>query len=57
MLQEMMNMRMAELAAAGRTISQRMEVERFSRVDRLERALRSARGRLAAFGYSAPIKA
>jgi len=57
MLQEMMNVRTAELAAASRVISQRMEVERFSRVDRLERALRSARNRLAAFGYSTPIKA
>ncbi len=57
MLQEMMNARMAELAAADRIISQRMELEQFFRVDRLERALRAARNRLAVFGYSTPIKA
>ena len=57
MLQAMMDVRRAELAVAGRKISQRMELEGFRRIERLERALRNARGRLSAFGYSTPAKA
>jgi hypothetical protein len=57
MLQELMDVRIAELAIAERQINQRMEFAQLSRIDRLESALRSARGRLSLFGYSTPIKA
>ncbi len=57
MLIDMFNARQLELAAAERTIAQRMELDQITRVERLERALRSARERLAVFGYSRPAKA
>ena len=44
MLEEMlMNAHGKEVDAAARTIEQRMAVEEFSRLDRLERALETAR--------------
>lgn len=56
MLQEMMNAHEAEMRVAARAITQRMEYHQFSRIERLERALRSARGRLAGFRSTTPLK-
>ncbi len=46
MMEEMMNARLTELRVSDRTISQRMAWEQVSRIDRLERALKMARGKL-----------
>lgn len=56
MLHELMNAHLSELRAAERQIAQRMEVEELSRIERLERALTRARGRLANFGLASPAK-
>ena len=46
MYEEMINARLTELRVADKTISQRMMWEQVSRIDRLERALKMARGKL-----------
>ena len=46
MYEEMMNARLTELRVAEKTIASRMLWEQVSRIDRLERALKMARGRL-----------
>lgn len=46
MLHELAHSRINELRAAETRIAHRMEWENISRIDRLERALKSARGRL-----------
>ena len=56
MLQEMMNAYQAEMRVAARSISQRMEYHQVSRIERLERALRSARDRVASFRDTSPLK-
>ena len=57
MLEEMMNARQAEMRVAARAIYQRMEYHQLSRIERLERALRSARDRVAGFRNTTPVKA
>jgi hypothetical protein len=46
MFEEFVNARQTEVRLATRKAEQRMEWEQFFQIDRLERALRSARGRL-----------
>ena len=46
MLEEIVKVRQTELLRSARTIERRMEWEQISRVERLERALKLARGRL-----------
>ncbi len=46
MYNELMNARIAELRVSEKAISHRMEWEQVSRIDRLERALKMARGKL-----------
>lgn len=46
MYEEMMNARLTELRVAEKTITNRMMWEQVSRIDRLERALKMARGKL-----------
>ena len=46
MFEEFVNARQTEVRLATRQAEQRMEWEQFFRIDRLERALRSAKGRL-----------
>ena len=46
MYYEMMNARITELRVAETTINNRMMWEQVSRIERLERALKMARGRL-----------
>lgn len=46
MYHELMNARITELRVAEKTIGQRMAWEQVSQIDRLERALKMARGKL-----------
>jgi len=46
MLNELINARQTELQIAGRQIERRMEWDQLSRIDRLERALKAARGKM-----------
>lgn len=46
MFEEFVNARQTEVRLAARKAEQRMEWEQFFRIDRLERALSSAKGRL-----------
>ena len=46
MLEENMNANISNFRNAQRTIEQRMQWEQISRIDRLERALKSSRGKL-----------
>ena len=46
MLNELVNARQTELQIAGRQIQRRMEWDQLSRIDRLERALEAARGKM-----------
>ncbi len=46
MYTELMNARLTELRVAEPRINQRMAWEQFTRIDRLERALKMARGKL-----------
>lgn len=46
MFEEMMNSRMTDLRVAGTTIEHRMAWEQLSRIERLERALKTAQSRL-----------
>ena len=46
MLEEMLNARRMELRVQARDIHHRMEWHELSRIDKLERALKAARGRL-----------
>ena len=46
MLAELINARQTELQLAGRQIERRMEWDHLSRIDRLERALKVARGKM-----------
>ena len=46
MYEDVMNARLTELQISEKAISQRMMWEQVSRIDRLERALKMARGKL-----------
>ncbi|MBK6318880.1 MAG: hypothetical protein IPI33_08970 [Dehalococcoidia bacterium] len=46
MYEELLRARQSDLALATRTIERRIEWEQLLRIDRLERALKVARGRL-----------
>ena len=54
MFNEIMRARQTELHVAETTITHRMTWEQLSRVDRLERALKKARGRLQILPNLAP---